>query len=115
MTDKYKIVDLGTRVHTMVYESETSFMVTTADPAPAHRDLIAEIPMQTGPTSGGVNGLFIEDLLIMAKLRINKYNQGDWVCEENNKAIECIDAALGALNSRTESRRQSGKLGTDQA
>lgn len=110
-----KKIELGSSNFTGIYKSDdnTTYIVQTAEVNPMSRTTLATIPMQTGPTTEStVNGLFIEDLLVMAQDRIDQYNQGDWVCEENNTAIDCIKGALAALKSRTDKRKASGKYGT---
>lgn len=72
-----------------------------------------QIPMQTGPlTTAGANGLTIEALLAMAYHRLNQFNQGDFVIEENDSALAHIQAALNFLHLRTQKRVDRGVEGT---
>lgn len=59
-------------------------------------------------------GAFVEDLLVIAKNRLEFYQDSKFVCSENEAAIGLVDAALSALNSRTRDREARGVEGTHQ-
>lgn len=72
------------------------------------------IYFQSGPINevGGRNGAFVEDLLYIAKKRLEFYNANGFSCSENLEAIAGIDKALDALAARTERRISQGTEGT---
>ena len=55
---------------------------------------------------GQFNGVLMEDVLEVLIARLKYFNQGDWVCEENTKAIHAMETALDALVSRQERRME---------
>lgn len=70
------------------------------------------IKFQKGPIQkNGVNGLFIEDLLEIAKHRLECFQSGPFPCEENSLALNSIVSALNYLNRRTLIRRKRGVEG----
>lgn len=72
------------------------------------------IPMQEGPVlPEGAQGLFIEDLIVMAAHRLNQYNQGKWKHPLNDTALTCLNNALASLSARTSDRETRGVLNTD--
>ena len=58
------------------------------------------------------NGAFVEDVIGAALDRIEFYQSGKFSCNENVKAIECLQAALKHLDSRTQRRVESETEGT---
>lgn len=59
------------------------------------------LKMQTGnPQQDGYNGPTIEALLAIARHRIQNYNTGAYVCEENFTAIHHIQQAVSSLFKR---------------
>ena len=77
--------------------------------------LIAIIPMQTGPVQeDGLNGAFVEDLLAIARDRLQEYQRGKHSCRENAIAITKIEDAIFRLNHRTAQREKAGIEGTSQ-
>lgn len=70
------------------------------------------IHFQEGPVNEvGVNGVFTPDLLNIVLCNLEHFQNSDFACEENARAIEHINAALDALRERTEKRRARGVLG----
>lgn len=64
------------------------------------------------------NGAFIEDVLSAVLQRLVFYqeaNRGKFSCAENAVAIEYIEQALIALDSRTKAREERGVEGTHKA
>jgi len=56
---------------------------------------------------GGVdlpNGLRDDDLLEIVRDRLKGFQKGPFPCEENAKALACIEEALGYLKTRTGRR-----------
>ena len=75
------------------------------------------IGWQNGPLGRGEerkepNGAFVEDIIDAAAGRIRYYQASRFACESNAKALEHLEAALEALNSRTAEREQRGVEGT---
>lgn len=59
------------------------------------------ITMQSGnPQVDGYSGPTIEALLAVVKHRIQTYNQGQWACTENDRAIIAVDTCLASLEQR---------------
>lgn len=77
---------------------------------------VVNVKFQDGPIieAKGRNGAFVEDLLYIAKTRIEFYNRAGFACDENHLAINAIDAAMAALQSRTQRRIAAGTEGTHQ-
>ena len=59
------------------------------------------------------NGLRDDDLLEIVRDRLKGFQSGPLPCEENEKAIECIEEALRYLKKRTDSRAERGVLGLE--
>jgi hypothetical protein len=75
-------------------------------------DEAIKIKFQKGPIpENGVNGLQIEDLLEIAKHRLECFQEGPFPCEENSLALNSIEGALAYLNQRTIGRRKRGVEG----
>jgi hypothetical protein len=75
------------------------------------------IAWQNGPLGRGdkrkkPNGAFVESIIHAAKQRIEWYNMMGFECEENNKAIAHLEAALKVLDDRTNRREDAGVEGT---
>lgn len=77
--------------------------------------VVSVIPMQKGPVlPEGAQGLYIEDLIVMAAHRLNSYNQGKWRHPLNDTALTCLNNALASLSARASDRETRGVLNTDQ-
>lgn len=63
----------------------------------------------------GFNGITVEALLMICKDRLEQFQQGQYACIENARAIECIEQTLDALNARVERRLREGAYDTQQA
>jgi hypothetical protein len=75
-------------------------------------DEAIKIKFQKGPIQeSGVNGLQIEDLLEIAKHRLECFQAGPFPCEENSLATKFIEVALSYLYQRTDNRRWRGVEG----
>ena len=77
-------------------------------------DRCVSVDFQDGPIieAKGRNGAFVEDLLYIAKVRLEFSNRSGFACDENHLAINAIDAAMAALQSRTQRRIEAGTEGT---
>jgi len=60
----------------------------------------------------GVNGLHIEDLLAIARSRLQDFQSSKFACDENARALAGIEAAIAALEERTTRRTREGTEGT---
>lgn len=116
----YKELELksweGTTNYTKVLQEEefqfnaphTFRVVGTKD-----KKLISQIHFQEGPMKESqLNGLFMEDLLVMCLARLESFQNSDFACEENDRAIKGIVDALQAMKDRTSRRTSEGTLGT---
>jgi len=77
------------------------------------------IAWQRGPLGRGKdriaqNGAFVEDVIFAAKERLEFYQASRFNCPENALAIEHLEAALAALDSRTRRRESQQTEGTHQ-
>lgn len=71
------------------------------------------VGFQKGPVAeAGCNGWTVEALLAVAYDRLEEFQAGKLACPENAVAMNLIRGALGALHSRTLSRRNRGVEGT---
>ena len=73
----------------------------------------ADIKFQTGPVEeDGLNGTFVEDLLVIVRDRLEGYQAGQFPNVYNVQALRGVQAALDSLNRRTEDRIARGVEGT---
>lgn len=75
------------------------------------------ISWQHGPLGNGenrveANGAFVEDVISACIDRIKYYQDSRFNCSSNAKAIEHLNIALEALDSRTKDREVRGVEGT---
>lgn len=76
-------------------------------------ELLGEVHFQQGPIKeSGVNGVMNEDLLLMVVTRLEKFQEGRFRCEENEKALERLREAVMWLRSRTLKREAKNIEGT---
>lgn len=95
--------------------AEVQIMKTNAEGEPeVEFGMLLQLQTGTIPEAGN-NGFTIENLIEIAKLRIEKYNRGEYVCEENNQALDFLTLALEALERRTKNRTDRGVEGTMKA
>lgn len=74
---------------------------------------VLDIKFQTGGTATTErNGIFIEDLLIIAQAKLNEYNK-QLPCRENQLAMDKIDEAILWLTYRKTEREHRGVYGTE--
>lgn len=75
---------------------------------------VLKIKFQTGGTADNPrNGVFIEDLLIVAHLKLSSYNE-KFPCRENSLALTKIEESLQWLTSRKADREARGVYGKDE-
>ena len=74
----------------------------------------AEIKFQKGPVQEkGVNGCHQEDLLNIVQHRLECFQDGDFACVENERALNSLRDCIGHLNSRTKDRQERCVEGTN--
>lgn len=73
------------------------------------------VVFQHGPVKEhGVNGVTEEDLLSICIHRLTCFQTGPYACDENNRAITYLHAALASLHERTANRMMRKVEGTSQ-
>ena len=74
------------------------------------------IKFQTGPVKEvGLNGTFVEDLLVIVRDRLEGYQAGLFPDLFNVKALNAVQSALDSLSARTADRVFRGVEGTGTA
>lgn len=58
-------------------------------------------PLGRGEEKQRPNGAFVEDVIVIARDRLEFYQAGKFKCEENEVAISHLSAALTSLEKRT--------------
>lgn len=78
-------------------------------------NLVGEIQFQDGARnmSNSISGVTNEDLLEIARHRLQCFQQGEYATRENAIALTHVEEALLWLNKRTEDRAERNVLGTD--
>lgn len=75
---------------------------------------VLKIKFQTGGTATTErNGIFIEDLIIVATLKLESYNR-QFPCRENSIAITKLEESLQWLTSRKADREVRGVYGKEE-
>lgn len=76
---------------------------------------LTAVSFQRGPIKEyGVNGIHNEDLLLILIDRLERFQNTEYACDENDEAIKHLYLAVKALRERTNKRRERGVLGTSQ-
>ena len=76
-------------------------------------DILSLIDFQEGPVKEvGVNGIHNEDLIAIVIERLKYFQNTDFKCRENEKAIEKLEECLMWLRKRTLNRQQRNVDGT---
>lgn len=60
-----------------------------------------------------IHGLIDSDLLEIVRDRLTAFQNGEFACEHNAKALDYVEAALKELNKRVEDRINRKVLGTN--
>ena len=78
--------------------------------------LLGEVNFQNGPVqeAGGVNGVFMKDLLAIVAHRLACFQVGSYGCVENDLALAGVMSAINALRMRTDGRQERGVEGTNE-
>ncbi|MCK1281493.1 hypothetical protein IVB46_40375 [Bradyrhizobium sp. 61] len=81
-----------------------------------HKIADHHISFQNGPINErGVNGVTQEVLLAIVADRLNSFQNGPFACRENEIALEKVQEAMEALQSRTKARMARGVEGRNVA
>jgi len=77
--------------------------------------IMGYIRFQQGVRDGTAlpTGLRDDDLLEIVRDRLKGFQAGPFPCEENDKALACIEEALKHLKKRTDDRFERGVLGKE--
>ena len=76
-------------------------------------EVVTRIDMQEGPIEeNGINGCFTEDLIAIALVRLESFQNSEYRCRENAVAITKLEEALMWLRKRTNRRVEVGTEGT---
>ena len=74
---------------------------------------VGKVDFQNGPIKEvGVNGVMNEDLIAMVITRLEHFNNTEFMCRENDMAIEKLEEALMWLGKRTAGRAKRNVEGT---
>lgn len=91
------------------YNAPHDYMVLTTDETTA----LSHIHFQEGPVEEyGLNGIFHEDLIAIVIDRLENFQNSNYKCDENQKAICLLQDTLEVLRSRTNKRIDRGVQGT---
>lgn len=75
--------------------------------------VLSKIDFQCGRIKGnGVNGIFMEDLIMMVVARLSGFQDSEFSCRENGIAIQKLEESLLWLNKRTADREIRNVEGT---
>ena len=75
---------------------------------------LGEVNFQNGPVKEhGRNGIHNEDLLTIVADRLAGFQGGEFACNSNAEALDCIMEALSHLQIRTEVRKARNVEGTN--
>jgi hypothetical protein len=70
-----------------------------------------DLLFQDGNPANGINGISNEALLAIVQDRLEGFQAGPFVCNENGVALSHVKAAMFALHERTKSRLNRGVEG----
>lgn len=111
-----RVLNIGTQKHTKVvsvdkkkYNTYHQYHVKTVKD-----DIcVSVVYFQRGPVKEcGLNGVHNEDLIAMVIDRLECFQNSEYKCEENQKAIGSLKTTLKHLRDRTNKRAKRGVEGT---
>lgn len=71
-----------------------------------------KISIQKGPVQdAGLNGIFIEDLILICIDQLKYFQRSDFRCEENEAALRHLKDALATIRARQYERQLRGVQG----
>lgn len=90
------------------------FKVRRIDPVTLEpAEVLGEINFQEGPVKeNGINGFNNEDLILMVLTRLRSFQETQYACRENEKAIEKLEESVMWLRKRTLDREIRNVDGT---
>lgn len=98
-----------TQGYTSVHREGETFTVKKADDGTE----LTTVHFQDGPIKEvGINGIQNEDLLLMIITRLEGFQNSEYACVENEKALESLYSATTWLRRRTHNREVKGVEGT---
>lgn len=115
--EKEKLNDIyvhdSTGVHAFVVTKHNATSWIDDENPEGNPDIVAGLVFQKGPRKdeSSTHGLIDSDLLEIVKYRLKYFQNSEYACEENAKALNCIQEALLWLNKRVEDRIERGVLG----
>lgn len=119
-----EVLDLGQHRFTRVFvvdgkgdgNAHHIYQVFPANVDPNDMGLpFVEVKFQKGPVKeNGVNGCHQEDLLNIVQHRLECFQEGDFACIENERALSSLRDCIGHLNSRTKDRQKRNVEGTNE-
>lgn len=76
-------------------------------------EVISEIKIQKGPVKEeeGLNGIFIEDLLLICIDQLEHFQISEYACEENERTLHHLKCALDTTRARQYERLMRGVQG----
>jgi hypothetical protein len=111
-----KIVEIGTRKHTVVSVLDEPGQGNACHEYAIHDakgHILGRVSFQNGPIGDvGVNGVHNEDLLAIVAHRLQGFQSGPYSCRENSLALTKIQEGLHWLRHRTDARESRGVEGT---
>lgn len=79
----------------------------------SNNEVMLAVDFQNGPIKeAGANGVMDENLIAIVIDRLEGFQSGRYACEENQQALNHLEAALNALQERTRKREARGVEGT---
>ena len=113
-------LDHGRRLHIDFTADElgrpaggTATIISKVPNDPIQVKEVLKIEFQNGPVGeSGLNGVFVEDLLLIVAKRLGWYQGGIFRCRENALAITDAESSENWLNRRTAGRKSRGVEGT---
>lgn len=98
------IIDRGA----VKFNSPTSYLIK----GKATNEVISEIKIQKGPVKEeGLNGIFIEDLLLICIDQLEHFQNSEYACEENERTLHHLRCALDTTRARQYERLMRGVQG----
>jgi len=101
----------GAKAQSFVVGTATGDWGKVSHIATADSNKLTVKDVATGKTEVHRAGSIVDEIE-NCKLRLYHYQQGGLNCPENDRAIECLDKALGWLEQRTRARELRGVEGT---
>jgi hypothetical protein len=98
-----EMITLNTKIErgAVIFNSPTNYDIVERRTG----DGITNIRFQKGPVKeDGLNGIFIEDLLLIVKDQLEHFQASEFACEENEDTLRHVRNALHVTRSRQYER-----------